>query len=176
MEFNTTVMGSSSNLKGKIAPAISGQYTVKEAIDALIAGSGLEARRSPSGGFMVTPKVTSAGTGAEQKGKQASSAEATPQSDTKTHYLEPMMVVGESEGTNNVTLEDLQKREPQDLSELFSRSPSVDAGGGNPQVQKLYIRNMEDTTMNVSVDGARQTGILFHHQGRLHRPGVAAQS
>lgn len=85
----------------------------------------------------------------------------------KAVTLEPMVVVGEKEETNSVSPEDIENRQPADLRELFDRSPSVSVGGGSVQAQKLFIRNMEDTLLNVTVDGAQQAGNLFHHQGRL---------
>ncbi len=81
--------------------------------------------------------------------------------------IPPMVVVGEPETTNSVSLDDIEKMQPSNLYELFGRSPSVNIGGGTVQSQKIYIRNMEDTTMNVTVDGAQQSGNLFHHQGRI---------
>jgi len=94
-------------------------------------------------------------------------AEEKENKEDKAVQLEPMVVVGEKEGTNSITLEDIENREPADLRELFSRSPSVSIGGGSVQAQKLFIRNMEDTLLSVTVDGAQQSGNLFHHQGRL---------
>lgn len=87
--------------------------------------------------------------------------------ESKGLKLAPMVVFGKSESTNSVSMEDLDDRQPGNLDELFSRSPSVNIGGGTVQSQKIYIRNMEDTTMNVTVDGAQQSGNLFHHQGRI---------
>src|SRR5690606_36828255 len=45
--------------------------------------------------------------------------------------------------------------------------PTVSVGGSNKISQKIYVRGIEDTLLNVTIDGATQAGYLFHHQGRL---------
>src|SRR5690606_26234760 len=45
--------------------------------------------------------------------------------------------------------------------------PSVTVGGSVGIAQKIYVRGLEDTQLNVTVDGAPQHGTLFHHIGRV---------
>nr|WP_286009949.1 TonB-dependent receptor [Larsenimonas salina] len=66
-----------------------------------------------------------------------------------------------------VTDADLSRRQATDLNDVFSGDPSVKVGGGVAIGQKLYVRGIEDTNLNVTIDGARQGGYLFHHTGRL---------
>lgn len=40
-------------------------------------------------------------------------------------------------------------------------------GGGNAIAQKIYVRNIEDTLLTVTLDGVPQGGNIFHHQGRI---------
>ncbi|MBQ4844698.1 TonB-dependent receptor [Pseudoalteromonas sp. MMG005] len=54
-----------------------------------------------------------------------------------------------------------------DLGDIFRSQAEVSVGGSNPIAQKIYVRGLEDTMLNVSIDGALQAGYLFHHQGRL---------
>lgn len=61
----------------------------------------------------------------------------------------------------------LEKIQANDLADIFRSLPEVSVGGSNPIAQKIYIRGIEDTMLNVSIDGALQSGYLFHHQGRL---------
>ncbi|MBL1379085.1 TonB-dependent receptor domain-containing protein [Zobellella iuensis] len=64
--------------------------------------------------------------------------------------------------------ETLEKTQATDVADIFSGNPEIAVGGGSsPVTQKIYIRGLEDTLLNVSVDGATQSGNLFHHQGRL---------
>lgn len=83
-----------------------------------------------------------------------------------------------------ITQEDLRKLSPTDMRGLFEKAQSLSVGGGTATSQKLYLRGVEDINLNVQVDGARQGGYLFHHQGNLFiepelvksievRPGIA---
>lgn len=83
-----------------------------------------------------------------------------------------------------ITQEDLRKLSPTDMRGLFEKAQSLSVGGGTATSQKLYLRGIEDINLNVQVDGARQGGYLFHHQGNLFiepelvksievRPGIA---
>lgn len=83
-----------------------------------------------------------------------------------------------------ITGKTIEKTSPTDMRALFKDSQSVTVGGGTASGQKLYMRGVEDVNLNVQVDGARQGGYLFHHQGNLFlepeliksvdiRPGVA---
>jgi len=80
--------------------------------------------------------------------------------------LEPFVVVGETTNTV-VTPEALEKYQANDLADVFRHVPSVSVGGSVGIAQKIYIRGLEDTYLNVTVDGALQTGTLFHHIGRV---------
>lgn len=80
--------------------------------------------------------------------------------------IETIVVVGKTTNTL-VTTEDLKKYQANDLSDVFRLVPSVSVGGSLGIAQKVYIRGMEDTLLNVTVDGAPQTSTLFHHIGRL---------
>lgn len=53
------------------------------------------------------------------------------------------------------------------LADLFRTVPSVSVGGGVGIAQKIYVRGLEDSLLNVTVDGAPQRGTLFHHVGRV---------
>lgn len=88
------------------------------------------------------------------------------------HYTElDQVVVTESRtaaDTDIVIDEDaLEKRQANDIADIFAGNPEVTVGGSAPAAQKIYVRGLEDTLLNVSVDGATQGGQLFHHQGRL---------
>ncbi|WP_083399050.1 TonB-dependent receptor plug domain-containing protein [Oceanisphaera psychrotolerans] len=66
-----------------------------------------------------------------------------------------------------VTQDSLEKKQATDLDDIFSDTPDVAVGGSAPGAQKIYVRGVEDTQLNVSVDGATQAGQIFHHQGRV---------
>ncbi|ROV59932.1 TonB-dependent receptor [Vibrio ponticus] len=66
-----------------------------------------------------------------------------------------------------ITTDDLDKQQAQDLNDIFRKTPEVTVGGATPATQKLYVRGLEDSLLNIYIDGALQSGRLFHHQGRL---------
>jgi len=80
--------------------------------------------------------------------------------------LESIVVVGETTNTE-ITPEELERQQAVDLEDIFRSIPSVSVGGSIEMAQKVYIRGLEDTLLNVTVDGAPQTGTQFHHTGRI---------
>jgi hemoglobin/transferrin/lactoferrin receptor protein len=86
--------------------------------------------------------------------------------DAENKEIETIVVVGETTNTV-ITPTELDKYQANDLADIFRLVPSVSVGGSLGLVQKIYIRGMEDTLLNVTVDGAPQTGTLFHHIGRV---------
>lgn len=79
---------------------------------------------------------------------------------------EVIVVVGKTTNTE-ITPNDLEKYQANDMADIFRTIPSVTVGGSTGIAQKVYIRGLEDTFLNVTVDGAPQTGTLFHHIGRI---------
>ncbi|WP_135443990.1 TonB-dependent receptor domain-containing protein [Vibrio tasmaniensis] len=67
----------------------------------------------------------------------------------------------------NISIDDLDKRQAQDLNDIFRQESEISVGGSSGVSQKIYVRGIEDTMLNISIDGAEQSGSLFHHQGRL---------
>jgi hemoglobin/transferrin/lactoferrin receptor protein len=80
--------------------------------------------------------------------------------------LQTVVVVGQAT-SRIVDAETLEKVQALDLEDIFRLEPSVSVGGSLGMAQKIYVRGMEDTLLNVTVDGAPQTGTLFHHIGRV---------
>ncbi|WP_434361010.1 TonB-dependent receptor [Parasalinivibrio latis] len=83
--------------------------------------------------------------------------------------VETMVVSGSLMQGPDVIIDstDLDRQQAVDLSDIFASDPEVAVGGGFGPIQKAYIRGLEDTFMNVTIDGAAQAGYMFHHQGRL---------
>ncbi|WP_372796298.1 TonB-dependent receptor domain-containing protein [Pontiella sp.] len=54
------------------------------------------------------------------------------------------------------------------LGDVFRVDPEVSVGGGGiPAAQKIYVRGLEDTMLNVEINGAPQTTQIYHHQSRI---------
>lgn len=80
--------------------------------------------------------------------------------------VDELVVVGAL--TDVILAEDeIALRQANDLQDLFRTTPSVAVGGSIGLAQKIYVRGLEDSLLNVTVDGAPQGGTLFHHIGRV---------
>lgn len=84
--------------------------------------------------------------------------------------LDVVRVLGQAEEGFNVAVTDdmIEARQASDLEDLLGHDPSITVGGGAPVAQKIYVRGLEDTLLNVTIDGATQAGYLYHHQGRVN--------
>lgn len=90
------------------------------------------------------------------------------QADDSIVELAPFLV--KSNGVQNmlqITERDLSQRQAADLEDALSIDPSITVGGSTGVAQKIYVRNLGEGLLNISVDGATQTGSLFHHIGRI---------
>ncbi len=68
--------------------------------------------------------------------------------------------------TDVVTSDQVAARQPTTLNELFTLTPDVQVSGANrTTAQKVYVRGIEETMLNVSIDGARQGGTMYAHSG-----------
>ncbi|PPJ43856.1 MULTISPECIES: TonB-dependent receptor [unclassified Pseudoxanthomonas] len=83
-----------------------------------------------------------------------------------TTELDKVVVVG---AMTDVELDrqTIERTQAATLADLFRAVPSVSVGGGVGIAQKIYVRGLEDSMLNVTVDGAPQRGTLFHHVGRV---------
>lgn len=88
------------------------------------------------------------------------------ESKTLDEDIEKVVVVGAT--TNSaITPAELENYQANDLEDIFRHTPSVTVGGSLGIAQKIFVRGMEDSMVNVTVDGAPQTSTLFHHIGRV---------
>jgi len=83
--------------------------------------------------------------------------------------LDMVQVVGQATaGMNNlITSQQLENAQVNDMTDIFALNPQVSAGGAVALSQKLYVRNVGEDMLNVTVDGAAQSGGVFHHAGRV---------
>lgn len=83
--------------------------------------------------------------------------------------LAPIQITADRDTDSDavVTEEDLERFQARDLRGIFANQPDVAVGGSVGIAQKVYVRGIEDTLLNVSIDGAPQAGTLFHHSGRV---------
>jgi hemoglobin/transferrin/lactoferrin receptor protein len=66
---------------------------------------------------------------------------------------------------NTVTSEKLDNRQVNDIKGALRELAGVSVSNGVRYSQKTYLRGMEEHSANVTIDGARQDGQMFHHSG-----------
>lgn len=59
----------------------------------------------------------------------------------------------------------VQRGQAATVRDLFNLDARVDFGGGTRNGQRLYVRGVEGSNLNVTVDGARQGQNLYNHRG-----------
>ncbi len=75
---------------------------------------------------------------------------------------------GKGKVTETIDADQIEAEQPTTLNELFAKSPEIVVSGANrTAAQKVYVRGIEETLLNVSVDGARQGGNMYDHSGNF---------
>lgn len=72
--------------------------------------------------------------------------------------------IGEEKIISKNTLERTQAKEMKDV---FKNEASINVGGGARNAQRIYLRGIEGTNLNITIDGAKQGGSLFQHSGDI---------
>ena len=80
-----------------------------------------------------------------------------------------LVVIGQATGglDNLISQEELERNQASSLSEIFRNDPTVSVGGPVSMGQKIYVRDIGEDMLNISVDGAEQASGIFHHAGRV---------
>jgi hemoglobin/transferrin/lactoferrin receptor protein len=147
----------SSVAAGKRANAVSGQLAPQAALQQLLAGTGLN--YSFTGANVVTI------TGARPA---ATAGVAAPPADAI--QLDTINVAGASiarGGVSEIVVgpQELERKQPTDVREIFAGEPRIKIGGSTPMSQKVYVNGVEENNLSVTIDGSRQNNKVFHHNG-----------
>ncbi len=149
-------------VEGGETMGLTGSYTVKKGLEALLSGTGIVAIAQP-GGWLLRRASPSKPAPAVQ-----SSAETEAENSVLGAVKLPSMVVLDSMVfSERISLDQAQRTLASDVSDLFSATPSVTVGGGSRNAQRIYLRGIESTNLNVTIDGARQGRALFQHRGSI---------
>jgi len=70
-------------------------------------------------------------------------------------------------GNTEITSEDIDDRNPQTMADVFAGETEITASGGAPMAQKVFVHGIEESLLNVTIDGARQNKAVFHHAGNV---------
>lgn len=61
----------------------------------------------------------------------------------------------------------VERAQARSVRDLFAAEPAASISGGTRNGQRLFLRGMEGSNLNVSIDGARQGQNLYNHRGGL---------
>lgn len=129
--------------QGKNTTGFSGNSSTDAVLVKLLEGTGLHAQRLADGGYKL---------------HQSSSGAPT---------LPPITVMEQrhsTEGTQVISSEEIELRLAKSTKDIFKSDPSISiGGGGSAHAQRLYLRGVEQSNLNVTIDGA--------DQGRATHPG-----
>lgn len=65
----------------------------------------------------------------------------------------------------SITSQKLNNLQASDIKDILKSMPSVIVDGNARYSQKVYVRGLEDKSSNITIDGAKIGGQLFHHSG-----------
>lgn len=120
----------------------------------------------------LAQETTDPATPAAQGEAPAAKGEA-PAAEGEAPALAPLVVEDEAtpkqsqEVTLSIAREDLDLQQPQSLKEIFQNEPSVSVAGGSIASQKFYVHGIDQSKLNVTIDGASQRNNPWHHNGNI---------
>ncbi len=96
-------------------------------------------------------------------GSAPARASDTPHLDLSTIQVD---AVDETRG-REIPLYRIQRGLANDMADIFRDEPSVQVGGGARNAQRIYLRGIEGSNLNITIDGARQGRSLHQHRGGI---------
>ncbi|MBD9595028.1 MULTISPECIES: TonB-dependent receptor [unclassified Ensifer] len=150
-----------STSQGLRSATVSGTMTADQALARLLSGTDISYRIS--GGTALVGSAVSAG------GSAAVAADGAT-------VLDPISAFGAGPlgaGEIVISSEDLKRKNPANIADVFSGEPGISVGSSLPMSQKVYVHGIEETSLAVTMDGGRQNNKVFHHNGtNLIDPGL----
>lgn len=144
-----------STSQGLRSATVSGTMTADQALARLLSGTGISYRIS--GGTALVGSAVSAG------GSAAVAADGAT-------VLDPISAFGAGPlgaGEIVISSEDLKRKNPANIADVFSGEPGISVGSSLPMSQKVYVHGIEETSLAVTMDGGRQNNKVFQI-GRAH--------
>lgn len=136
-------------VEGKSSRGLQGAYTLHEAMRILLNNSGVKAHENGEGSYHLEP---------------------SPPAEDKTVALPVVHVAGDAvpdAGIKQVPTDRIRRNLATDMADVFRDEPSVVVGGGTRNSQRIYVRGIDATNLNVTIDGAVQGRNLFQHRGAI---------
>lgn len=66
--------------------------------------------------------------------------------------------------TVNIDLQKVEQHQENSLTEMLKNNSSIEIGGGAKNAQRIYLRGIESSNLNISLDGAKQGKNMFQHR------------
>ncbi|MDF4362130.1 TonB-dependent receptor plug domain-containing protein, partial [Vibrio parahaemolyticus] len=84
-------------------------------------------------------------------------------------HFEEVVVWGTkvSSNTESMFADDMSLKQADHMSDLLRDIPGVDVGGTHSVNQRITIRGLGETDLDIRLDGASQHASMFHHIGNL---------
>ena len=97
------------------------------------------------------------------------SAQALYAADLQDVKLQQIAVEGSySYGSDSeIIMKTIEKTQAKDIADVFSKESSISVGGGALNAQRIYLRGIESSNINITIDGARQGTNLHQHRGNV---------
>ncbi|MBP5779078.1 MAG: TonB-dependent receptor [Campylobacter sp.] len=93
---------------------------------------------------------------------------ANDSENSRIHELETITVTAQTNGSEaRIDNDKINVRNASLIRDILRDVPGVSVGGTHPVHQKIFMRGISERGINVTIDGARQRGSLFHHSGEL---------
>src|SRR5574344_2434564 len=64
----------------------------------------------------------------------------------------------------NIDLEKVEQSQANSVTEMLKNNSSIEIGGGAKNAQRIYLRGIESSNLNISLDGAKQGKNMFQHR------------
>ena len=151
--FGVVVVAPASLTAGKTAPAVSGDLTAQETIDALLAGSGLVVSRTPNDGFVLAEAQAIAS-------PRAAAQEFLSSDEIIVFGAKEELTVQQLTASADVfTVERIEKESLFDLGDLLARTPNVTGSASTLVIRGVNRSGFIGTgslgvTSNIYIDSA----------------------
>ena len=65
----------------------------------------------------------------------------------------------------NIDLEKQEQHQSNSFFDLFKKESSAQVGGGADNAKRIYVRGVESSNLNITLDGAKLGKNIFQHRG-----------
>jgi iron complex outermembrane receptor protein len=164
------VVSSTKDVDRFTSPSVSGRMSVREALTAMLAGTGLEIKTTDNGAIVIRPAPSSGKVDASETTKPIRSTNAAPESALESQALGEIIVTAQrretslqdvSASVSAISGSDLQKRGIADFNELATSIPSLsftETGEGHSGARTISIRGVASSS---SVNIGETTGFYI---------------